>query len=130
MTGAALIITSKQLRRARALLKWNLHDLANRTHIAFQQLERFEHGRIRLTKPENDDIISVFDRHSVGFDKNGGVTLFDKTASEHEFFHTSKEFKTYNLDIDPTMPVITTPESEQEGEAAPEQKDKGSPGAG
>lgn len=130
MSSGALIITSKQLRRARALLKWNLHDLANRTHIAFQQLERFEHGRMRLTKPENDEVISVFERHSVEFDKNGGVTLFDKTAAEHEFFYASKEFKTYNLDIDPTMPVITTPESEQEGEASPEQKEKEPGGAG
>ena len=130
MSSGALIITSKQLRRARALLKWNLHDLANRTHIAFQQLERFEHGRMRLTKPENDEVISVFERHSVEFDKNGGVTLFDKTAAEHEFFYTSKEFKNYNLDIEPTLPVADEPESNQEGVAAPEQKDKGPGGAG
>lgn len=120
MSSAALIITGKQLRRARALVKWNLHDLANRTHIPFQQLERFEHGRMRLTKPENDEVISVFERHSVEFDKNGGVTLLGKTAAEHEFFYTSKEFKNYNLDIEPTMPVVTSPESEGENADNPE----------
>jgi hypothetical protein len=122
MSSTALIITGKQMRRARALVKWNLHDLANRTHISFQQLERFEHGRMRLTKPENDEVIRVFDRHSVAFDKNGGVTLFDKTAAEHEFFYTSTEFKTYNLDIEPTMPVVASPEPEGEEADSPEVK--------
>jgi hypothetical protein len=120
MTGATLIITSKQMRRARALVKWNLHDLANQTHIPFPQLEQFENGRIRLTKAENDEVISVFERHSVAFDKNGGATLIGKSTKDHELFYASKEFKTYNLDITLTIPVVASSESEGEDADSPE----------
>ncbi|MBN8542671.1 MAG: hypothetical protein J0M34_00210 [Alphaproteobacteria bacterium] len=95
--GKIRLISTKQCKRARALLKWNPLDLASRTRIPIRHLEKFERNQARLTKPENDEIVKVFDRHGIEFLPDGEVILH-AGISEFDTHETTKEFKHYNLD--------------------------------
>lgn len=97
------IISSKQCKRARALLKWNPLDLASRTRIPVRHLEKFERNQVRLTKPENDEVVEIFEMNSIRFLGDGEVILHgDKQG---EYHHTDKEFKHYDLSKDETSAV-------------------------
>ncbi len=90
------IISTKQCKRARAVLKWNPTDLASRTHIPVRHLEKFERNQVRLTKPENDEVVKIFERHGVEFLASGDVAY---SGNLKEDYHNSEqEFKHYNLD--------------------------------
>ncbi|MFZ4124542.1 MAG: hypothetical protein ACOYJ2_00530 [Rickettsiales bacterium] len=95
--GKSRIISTKQCKRARALLKWNPLDLASRTRIPIRHLEKFERNQARLTKPENDDIVKVFERHGIEFLPDGDVAYHSSTL-EFDTHETGKEFKHYDLD--------------------------------
>jgi hypothetical protein len=104
-TPASVIqLSSNQCRRARALLKWNLNDLASRTHVPLRTLQKFEHNVARLIKTENEALFTLFSRHGIEFATDGVVKLLGN-ASDYDFFHTGKEYKSYNLEMDPIAPV-------------------------
>ncbi|MFN7401703.1 MAG: hypothetical protein ACK5R4_05150 [Alphaproteobacteria bacterium] len=99
-------LSSSQCRRARALLKWNLSDLASRVHVSMRTLQKFEHNVGRLIKSENDALFVLFSRHGIDFASDGVVTLHG-SANDQDFFFTGKEHKAYNLELDPLTPVQT-----------------------
>jgi hypothetical protein len=102
-SGKVRIISTKQCKRARALLKWNPTDLASRTHIPVRHLEKFERNQVRLTKPENDEVVKVFERHGIEFLSDGDA-IFHGTY-ESDYHHSDKEFKHYDLEKDGTETV-------------------------
>lgn len=93
----ARIISTKQCKRARALLKWNPLDLASRTRIPIRHLEKFERNQTRLTKPENDEIVKVFERYGIEFLPDGEV-VHHSGISEFDTQETKKEPMHYDLD--------------------------------
>jgi hypothetical protein len=101
---SVLRLSSGQCRRARALLKWNLNDLASRTHVPLRTLQKFEHNLTRLIKSENEALFFLFSRHGVEFASDGVVTLHG-SATDQDFFYTGKEYKTFDLEVDPLTPI-------------------------
>ena len=70
-------LTARQCRSARGLLKWNIHDLASRTSVLHKRIESFERGSIKLHKPENEEIIKLFQKQGIEFKENFEVDLSD-----------------------------------------------------
>lgn len=60
-------ITGKQSRAARALLKWNLHDLASRTRVLAKRIDSFEKAMCHLHKGEHDEVVRVFVEAGIEF---------------------------------------------------------------
>jgi hypothetical protein len=85
-------------------LKWNPLDLASRTRIPVKHLEKFERSQVRLTKPENDEVVKVFERHKIEFLPDGEVRLHGGTL-DSDYHHTGKEFKHFDLSQDATQAV-------------------------
>jgi hypothetical protein len=124
MSGGKLrVISTKQCKRARALLKWNPNDLASRTRIPLRHLEKFERNQVRLTKPENDEVVKVFERHNVEFMPDGNVLLHG-SALEGDYHNTSKEFKHFDLDKseDTAVEDLEAQLKEQESKAKAEEE--------
>lgn len=96
----ALLISAKQCKRARALLKWNPLDLASRTRIPVSHLEKFERSQVRLTKPENDEVVKVFERNKIEFLRDGDVGLHSggSHSGDGEYHQSTREFKHYTLE--------------------------------
>ena len=78
----AVQITPKQSMRARSLLKWNIYDLANRTHVQPGQIDRFEKGLSRLMRPDNDTIVKAYKKEGIIFLENMEVRLVDPSDIE------------------------------------------------
>lgn len=97
-------ISSTQCKRARALLKWNSLDLASRTRIPVRHLEKFERNQVRLTKPENDEVVTVLERHNIEFTSENEVLLHGGGV-DNEYHFSGKEFKHYDLNKDQTTSV-------------------------
>jgi|GEM_PF-4381758 len=97
-------ISTTQCKRARALLKWNALDLASRTRIPVRHLEKFERAQVRLTKPENDEVVAVFERHNIEF-LNDGQVLLHGGGIDNDYHFIGKEFKHYDLAKDQTTSV-------------------------
>ena len=68
-------ISSKQSRQARSLLKWNHHDVIGKCTLRLQRLDHFERGILRLTRPENDELVKVYVDHGIYFSGDGEVKL-------------------------------------------------------
>lgn len=71
-------ITAKQCKKARSLLKWNIHDVVGKTNLSPVRLERFERGTIRLTRPENDELYKLFTKFGLVFTQDFEVFLAEK----------------------------------------------------
>lgn len=68
-------ITSNQCRKARSLLKWNIHDVVSKCNVSPPRLERFERASIRLTRPENEELVKLFIKHGIQFTEDFDVLL-------------------------------------------------------
>lgn len=68
-------LNGKQSQKARALLKWNLYDLASRTRILHSRLASFEKGHYHLHQGENDELVKVFKKAGIEFGDNNEVRL-------------------------------------------------------
>lgn len=79
---ASKIITARQCKQARSLLKWNLHDITSKTNIPAKQLERFERSLTRLTMPESKEVITVFEKHGIVFLDNLDVILVTEESEQ------------------------------------------------
>ena len=71
------MITPAQCRAARALLKWNQQDLADRSEVAVSTIKKFETG---TTAPHNSTLKllrQTFEAHDVEFidEGRGGAWL-------------------------------------------------------
>ncbi len=81
-------ITARQSKQARALLKWNISDLASRTNVLPDRLERYERQSIRLTLPENKELKAVYEKEGIVFGENLDVTL---KKQENKTAHTQEQ---------------------------------------
>ena len=72
------MITSNQIRMARALLKWTVDDLSNRTNIPWARIQFLEKEEIFLDshKEKVEIIKEVFEKE--------GVVFLDKVANLSE----------------------------------------------
>lgn len=68
-------INAKQSRKARSLLKWNVHDVISKCAIRVQRFDNFERGSIRLTRPENDELVKLYSDQGIRFTGNHDVVL-------------------------------------------------------
>lgn len=69
-------ITGKQCMRARALLKWNIHDLVNRVKgMVPKRVDSFEHGSVHLMEWENDELVRAFKKRGIHFKADLDVVL-------------------------------------------------------
>lgn len=92
-------ISSTQCKRARAMLKWNPTDLASRTRIQVKRIEMFERNQVRITKPENDEIVSAFHKFHIDFRADGEV-IFSAGTPSHSGADTRKaETKTFTVTL-------------------------------
>lgn len=102
MAARASIISPQQCKRARAMLKWNIQDLASHTTIPLKQIEKFERNQIRLTKPENDEVLSTFTKQN--------LILLNTGEVERRITHGSQHTDSHHIDTD-GAPVESTPTS-------------------
>jgi len=70
-----LQLTSKQCRRARGLLHWNLQDITSRCSITRVRLEQFERGDVPLIRTENEILYKLFQKHGIIINTRGEVLL-------------------------------------------------------
>lgn len=88
-------LTARQSKQARSLLKWNLHDLSSRTNIPSKHLERFERSLTRLTLPEVQECIKIYEKNGIRFLDNLDVILAKQEADDRDQnFSNLTEIKT------------------------------------
>ena len=63
----ASLITPKQCRASRSLLKWNIQDLTARTGIPTKRIDSFEKGIVHLYQNENLEIMETLKKEGVEF---------------------------------------------------------------
>lgn len=68
-------LNSKQCKRARSLLHWNIQDISNRCNISRVRLEQFERGDVPLTRLESDLLLKVFIKNGIMINAHGDVLL-------------------------------------------------------
>ena len=68
-----MIITSDQIRAARALLEWSQEDLANKSSLARRTVALIESGKQKPGLDTIEKIISAFDQEDVEFAASEGV---------------------------------------------------------
>lgn len=90
MSSASL--SAKQCKRARSLLKWNLQDIISRSTLTKKSLEQFEQGHSSLMRPENDELVKIFQAEGIVFRANGDVEYKPKKAA-HAASQTSQVFE-------------------------------------
>lgn len=73
--SVSVTLTAQQCKRARSLLKWNLQDLANHTRLKISILDAFEHGKSKLQRPENAEVVKTLKKEGIDFKSNGEVSL-------------------------------------------------------
>lgn len=70
-------VTSSQLRAARALLDWSQEDLAEKTHVALDSINKFENGRTTTLQAKTAKaLLAVLDPY-IEFQGTRGVALRD-----------------------------------------------------
>jgi len=77
-------LTGKQCKQARALLKWNVYDLASRVNgINPKRIESYERGMVHMAEWENDEMVTAFRKEGIQFNAELDVTLSasDKVAT-------------------------------------------------
>jgi len=112
-------ISSSQCKRARAMLKWNPQDLASRTHLQVKRVEMFERNQLRLTKPENDEIIKTFHKFHIDFRPDGDVIFLAGTPASVSEAATSKEQKTYMVTLADGITQVPIKPQSQWGDTVP-----------
>lgn len=71
-------LTGKQCKQARALLKWNVYDLASRVNgINPRRIESYERGMVHIVEWENDEMVTAFRKEGIHFSAELDVTLKD-----------------------------------------------------
>lgn len=97
--SVSLTLTAQQCKRARSLLKWNLQDLANHTRLKVNTLDAFEHGKSKLQRPENEEVVKTFKKEGIDFKSNGDVSL--KRGKGHST--SAQEHTVYEIDYTLTI---------------------------
>lgn len=87
----ATVITAKQSRQARSLLKWNVQDVVNKCALQMRRIDHFERGIVRLSRTENDALVKVYIDNGIAFTRDYDVRLIKKEDSRK----TSTSLKDY-----------------------------------
>jgi transcriptional regulator with XRE-family HTH domain len=69
------MITGRQIRAARGLLRWSCPELADKAGLTRETINKIEADAIQPREGTMDDLLSVFDRHGVEFTENEGVRI-------------------------------------------------------
>lgn len=69
------MITGRQIRAARGLLKWSCPDLAKKAGLTRETINKIEGDAIQPREGTLNDIIRVFDQYGVEFTDNSGVRI-------------------------------------------------------
>jgi len=102
-------ITGKQCKAARALLKWNLSDLANTlSGIVPRRIESFERGMVHLAEWENKDMVASFKKEGIAFRADMEVVLH--TDRKEERLGVQVNGAHVVLDVDQTVLADSTVE--------------------
>lgn len=120
-------LTGKQCKQARALLKWNVYDLASRVNgINPRRIESYERGMVHMAEWENDEMVSAFRKEGIQFNAEMDVTLnaADKTSSAVKVGGTGEGAR-IQLDADQNivtdssikLPVADSTSEEDQGKA-------------
>jgi hypothetical protein len=97
-------LTGRQSTASRALLKWNLHDLANRVKgMQPKRIDSFEHGTVHLMPWENDELVTAFRKAGIRFKENLEVALEKEEAQREALLGTAGEGARVVLDGDQTV---------------------------
>jgi len=82
-------ITGRQSKSARALLKWNIPDLATRCKLRSARVTSFENGLLQLQGWEMQELMDAYKGHGIIFSSDLSVHLQSKNAKTvHEQIHT------------------------------------------
>jgi hypothetical protein len=68
-------ISAKQCRQARSLLKWNVPDLANKSGVVADRIDKFERNLVRLHQPEFKELIRTLEDSGIEFKADFEVKL-------------------------------------------------------
>ena len=112
-------LTGKQSRTARALLKWNLHDLAARVHTGAKRIENFENGIVHLQKFENEELVETYTKAGIEFRGDFEVVLKGKRREESHGVTEAMQINVTQEELDQMEAKELT---EEEAEAARKQK--------
>jgi hypothetical protein len=94
---------------SRALLKWNLYDLANRVKgLPPKRIDSFEHGTVHLMEWENDELVTAFKKAGILFKADLEVVLEKEEAQREALLATAGEGARVVLDGDQTVLSDTT----------------------
>jgi hypothetical protein len=78
-------ITSKQCKGARALLKWNIYDLAQRLkNIPPRRIESFEKDKVHILDWENKELVTAFRKAGIIFKMDVDVSLRTDEVAKDE----------------------------------------------
>ena len=75
------MLTATQCKMARAALGWNMKDLAERSGVSANTIDRFENGRAAPIPANLKALRSAFEAAGVKFD-GGGVFPPESTAGD------------------------------------------------
>ena len=78
------MITSRQVRAARALLGWTQEMLADKALVALTALKRLESGRLKVREDTRDQVRRALEAAGIvfrAFDRGEGVMLFRNRAT-------------------------------------------------
>lgn len=116
-------LTGKQCKQARALLKWNVYDLASRVNgINPRRIESYERGMVHMAEWENDEMVTAFRKEGIQFNAELDVSLVvaDKSTTSLRIGGTGEGARIH-LDADQSIVEDTTQQhtplsSEEQGE--------------
>lgn len=69
------MITGRQIRAARGLLRWSSPNLAQKAGLTRETINKIEADAIQPREGTLNDIIRAFDQHGVEFTDNSGVRI-------------------------------------------------------
>ena len=115
----AVLLTSRQCRKARHLLKWNIHDITSQVRVDPRKMEKFERGTTRLLPHENNEIVKLFLANNIVFAANYEVEL--KTDKKNK-----KEAKYKDL-LDKGAEMAKAAQAKEQEEKAAQKADETPP---
>ena len=78
------MIDAQQLRAARALLDWKTSDLAQKTGLTINAINKIERGTVHGRRDTLENIQKIFEDAGIEFLPNSGLRKMDKMVITHE----------------------------------------------
>lgn len=90
-----MLITGRQCKTARGLLKWNVRELEFRSTVRAKQIELFEQGTKALMMNHREMLAEAFKKEGIVFLDFGEVILGDSKSNLRESSHSSGNSKAH-----------------------------------